>query len=205
MRSSEVPALLKEHGIRVFTTGDLATLAGMSPATASQALRRLAAAGAVGRARRALWVNRLAEGVHPYEVAVRLADPWPAYVSLYSVLADEGVIAEVPSAVYAVTPAVLGKYRYDSAFGRFRLHHIPERLLWGFRVRRTGWASYAVADPEKAFCDLAYLGLTLRSPLGLPRRRTRAWSLERGKVIACARRFSFPPLLSWVKKQSFSR
>jgi predicted transcriptional regulator of viral defense system len=204
MRSSGVSALLARHSMRVFTTGDFATLSGMAPSSASQAVRRLALAGMLGRAKRGLWVNRMAAGFHPYEVATRLADPWPAYVSLYSALSDEGIIAEVPGIVYAVTPAVLRRYRYESSFGRFHLHHLPPRLIWGYRVRHDGLASYAVADPEKAFCDLAYLGLTIRSPLGMPRRRAAHWPLKRGKVLECARRFGFPPLMAWAAKEPFS-
>jgi predicted transcriptional regulator of viral defense system len=202
MRAAGIPAMLNKHGVRVFTTGDFATLAGASPATASQILRRLAVSGVVGRIKRSLWANRMAEGLHPYEIAARLPSPWPAYVSLYSVLSDEGIIAEVPRAVYAVTPAI--PRRYATAFGDFHLHHLPERLIWGYGVRRTGSASYPAADPEKAFCDLAYLALTIRSPLGFPRRRGRAWSLERRRVLACATRFQYPALLAWVRKEPFA-
>ncbi len=202
MSSSRLASLLNRHGLRIFATTDMATLSGLSPATASQALRRMAATGLVDRLRHGVWVNRLAPGVNPFEAVPHLRPPWPAYVSLHSALSEYSVIEEVPQVVYAVTAGRPG--RIQTPIGSFHFHHLPTRLMWGYSMRRSGAAIYPIAEPEKAFLDLCYLALTLRSPLGFPRRRGHRWEMDGKKVMAMARRFAFPSLLAYVRRENFS-
>ena len=178
-------------------------LTGLSAGTASQLLIRLSRTGAVRRLKRGVWANTLFQDLNPYEAVPHLVAPWPAYVSLYSALSDYGVIEDVPQAVYAVTTAI--PRRYKTAQGDFHFHHLPERLMWGYSMRRAGSAFYPIAEPEKAFLDLCYLGLTIRSPLGLPRRREPRWNLDGAKVRAYASRFAYPPLKEYVIKEKFGK
>jgi hypothetical protein len=60
-----------------------------------------------------------------------------------------------------------------------------------------------MAEPEKAFLDLCYLALTIRSPLGFPRRRGRRWELDGAKVLQYAKRFAFPPLVDYIRRERF--
>ncbi len=193
--------LLSRHSLRIFTTSDLASLAGLSPSTASQYLIRLSRAQVVGRLKRGLWMNRLANGLNPYEAVPHLVSPWPAYVSLYSALSEHGVTEEVPHVTYAVTAAIPRKL--STPLGAVHYHHLPERLIWGFEMRRAGSALYPLAEPEKAFLDLCYLALSLRSPLGFPHRRGRRWNLDYGKAGKYAARFECPPLLEYLRKEKF--
>ena len=101
--------------------------------------------------------------------------------------------------VYAVTPA--NPRRYATPLGSIHFHRLPERLIWGCTIRRTGPASCPMADPEKSFLDLCYLTLALRSPLGFPHRRQRRWDLDFQKLKRYSVRFAHPPLLSYLRKE----
>lgn len=189
---------IQAHELRVFTTADVITLTGLAPAAATKALARLAAQELVTRIKKGVWVNKLAADLNPYEAVPQLRAPWPAYVSLHSALADYGVIEEIPHLVYAVSPAM--PRRYHTAIGDFSIHHLPRRLIWGYEVKRQGRASYPIAEPEKAFLDLVYLALIPRSPLGLPQKRERAWTLDARTLKRYAARFEFAPLTRWVER-----
>lgn len=191
--------LIQQHGLRVFTSADVITLAGLTPAAATKALTRLSRQDLVARIKKGVWVSRLPADVNPYEAVPYLRAPWPAYVSLYSALADYGVVEEIPHIVYAVSAALPKRYR--TAIGEFSIHHLPERLMWGYAIKRQGQAAYPVAEPEKAFLDLIYLALIPRSPLDLPHRRERKWDLDNEKLKRYAARFRFEPLTKWLRKE----
>lgn len=191
--------LLAKHELRVFTTADIITLTGLEPAATTKALTRLAGEDLVARIKKGVWVSRLSTDLNPYEAVPYLRAPWPAYVSLYSALADYGMVEEIPQVVYGVSAAPSKRYR--TCIGEFSIHHLPERLMWGYEIKRQGQASYPVAEPEKAFLDLIYLALIPRSPLELPHRRERRWDLDEGKLKRYAGRFKFKPLTNWLKKE----
>ncbi|MBI5883672.1 MAG: type IV toxin-antitoxin system AbiEi family antitoxin domain-containing protein [Elusimicrobia bacterium] len=189
--------LMQRHSLRVFTTADLITISGVAPAAATKALARLAAQDLVVRIKKGVWVSKLAADLNPYEAVPYLRAPWPAYVSLHSVLADRGVVEEIPQVVYGVSAAPPKRLR--TAIGEFHIHHLPARLIWGYEVKHQGRASYPAAEPEKAFLDLAYLALIPRCPLAFPAKRGKKWDLDIPKLQRYAKRFEFPPLDSWLK------
>lgn len=191
--------LMQRHGLRVFTSADIITLSGLAPAAATKALTRLAAQDLVGRIKKGVWVNKFSADPNSYEAVPYLRAPWPAYVSLYSALADYGVIEEIPHVVYAVSAALPKRYR--TSIGEFSIHHLPERLIWGYEVKRQGQASYPIAEPEKAFLDLVYLALIPRSSLELPHKRERRWDLDKKKLKRYGARFKFEPLTSWLQME----
>lgn len=199
--AAELLRIIRKHRLRFFTTADLVTLTGMHPSAATQALRRLAARDLTGRLKRGLWMNRLQEDLHPYEAVPHLTAPWPAYVSLYSALADYGLVEEIPQVTYAVSSNK--PRRYLTPMGSFHIHHLPERLIWGYEMRKTGRGSYPMAEPEKAFLDLVYLALIPRSGLRFPHKRQRRWNLDAAKLRRAAARFDFPPLVSHLKRLGF--
>lgn len=199
MTAGEIIRILRQHALRIFTTADFITLTGLSDVNATKTLVRLSGQDLVVRVKRGVWVNKLAPSLNPYEAVPYLRAPWPAYVSLHSALADYGVVEEIPHVVYAVT-ATLPK-TYSTPIGQFRFHHLPQRLVWGFEVRRTEAGSYPMAEREKAFLDLAYLALTPRSPLRLPHKRGRSWELDKVTLTVYARKFAYRPLTSWLRSQ----
>ena len=190
--------LMQKHSLRVFSTSDLVTISGLAPAAATQALRRLAAEDLVVRIKKGLWVSKLAADFNPYEALPGLRAPWPAYVSLYSVLADLGLVEDIPQVVYGVCAGPPKRLR--TPIGEFHVHHLPARLIWGYEFKHQGHAGYPVAEPEKAFLDLAYLALIPRCPLAFPVKRGKKWELDVPKLRQYAKRFEFPPLESWLKE-----
>jgi len=199
MTAAGMLRLIRDHGLRVFTTSDILTLTGMAPDAATHALQRLAAQDLLAKARKGVWVSRLSADINPYEAVAQLRAPWPAYVSLYSALSDQGVVAETPQVIYGVSSTITKQYR--TPIGEFHIHHLPEHLMWGYEARPSGSGSYPMAEPEKAFLDLAYLALTPRSPLEPPHKRGRNWDLDREKLRGYAARFGYQPLTAWLDAQ----
>lgn len=199
MTSAAILQLIRKHGLRVFTTADFLTLSGMAPDAATHALGRLAAQDLLARIKRGVWVSRAFADINPYEAVPYLRAPWPAYVSLHSALADYGVVEDIPHVIYGVSSAL--PKRYKTPIGEFRIHHLPQHLIWGYEARRSGGGICPMAEPEKAFLDLVYLALTPRSPLELPRKRGRRWNLDKGKLFRYARRFNYEPLDEWLKSE----
>lgn len=196
----ELLRLLQRHGLRLFTTADLVTLTAMTPSAATHALMRLAAQELTAKIRRGLWANRLREDIHPFELVPHLTAPWPAYVSLYSALAESGVLAELPQVIYAVSSGRPRRYR--TAYGAVHIHHLPERLIWGFEMKKVGGGNYPIAEPEKAFLDLMYLSAIPRSPIRVPHKRGKQWNLDTNKLKMYARRFDYPPLIESLRLQA---
>jgi len=196
-------AVIRDHRLRVFTTSDFLALTGMSRPAATHALRRMASRRLVLRITRGLWVNGMTEDISPYELVRPLVAPWPAYVSLYSALADCGVVQEIPQVVYAVTSSRARRYR--TPLGVFHFHHLPERLLWAYEMKQTRRAVYPIAEPEKAFLDLAYLTLAPRSRLKLPYRRGGRWNLNLERLRQYAARFDSPSLAAFLEKNTEHR
>ena len=194
--------MIRKHGLRVFTSSDFITLAGIKGANATATLRRLSSGDLVARIKKGVWVNRIIPDLNPYEAVPFLRAPWPAYVSLHSALADYGVVEEIPQVVYGVSSAVPKIYR--TPIGEFRIHHLPQRLIWGYDVRRTGAGGYPIAEREKAFLDLVYLALTPRSSIELPHKRGRKWELDRIRLGRYARRFQYKPLEKWLGKNGLT-
>jgi predicted transcriptional regulator of viral defense system len=198
MATSQLIRLLHSHRLRVFTTGDLVTLSGISAVAATHALRRLAKQELVTRIKRGLWVNGLAADVSPYEAVSPLAAPWPAYVSLHSTLADYGLVEEIPQVVYAISAGRARRYR--TAIGEFHFHHLPPDLIWGYEVRDQGKGRYLIAEPEKAFLDTIYLALVPRSLIQVPHKRSRRWRLDPAKLRRYAKRFGSTAMSNWLRE-----
>ena len=190
--------LIHKHDLRIFNTSDIITLGRMSSGGATQALSRLADKGILARLKRGLWANLLMKSIHPYEAVPFLAAPWPAYISLYSALADYGLIAEIPQIVYGVSPAPTATYK--TFMGSFRIHHLPAHLMWGYEMKKSGTGGYLMAEPEKAFLDLAYLALTPRSSLQLPYKSARRWRLNHPKLRMYTLRFGYKPLKEYIRR-----
>ncbi len=174
MNAAAVYAKLLSLRVPVLRTSEAAAALGLSPVAASQALRRLGAAGLVRSLRHGLtWVGPAA--IDPWLVLEYLSAPYPAYGSLYSALYLRGVLSQVPQVHFAVT---LGRtQRIRTPAGTYSLHQMAPELFGGFETLASG---AKLATVEKALFDLAYLAgtrsrLFARPPeLELPRRLDRA-------------------------------
>ena len=190
--------LIRTHQLRIFKTRDILTLTGMTAQATTHALDRLEIQSMLERIKRGVWVNQTAPDLNPFEAVPYLTSPWPSYVSLHSALADYGLIDEIPQVIYAVTSFLPKKY--STAIGDFHIHHLPEHLIWGYEFRKIGQGSYPVAEPEKAFLDLAYLALVPRSPIRMALTRDRKWELNPAKLRKYALRFKYLPLIRYLRR-----
>jgi predicted transcriptional regulator of viral defense system len=197
LAATTVLHLIKSQGLRFFRTSDILTLTRLNPSAASHALHRLADKNLLTQMKRGVWANRLADPLDPAEAVQHLTFPAPSSISLYTALSRQGVIDEVPRAIYAVTtgrPA-----RLHTPLGDFHIHHLPARLFWGIQQSHsTGGGTFPMAEKEKAFLDLAYLGLVPRSPLGVPYSRRKKWDLDLGKLRRYTSRFGYLPLNNFL-------
>lgn len=82
-----------------------------------------------------------------------ISAPYPAYVSLQSALFHHGMIEQIPSIIYAVTPARPRRLR--TPMGTISYHRMPPELFKGFEFLAGSDAKIAI--PEKALFDLVYL------------------------------------------------
>ena len=142
---------LQAFGLPVLRTADAAAHLAVGPANASQIMVRLARHGYVRCIKRGLWAMAGTElpAVVPY-----LTAPFPAYVSLQSALYHHGMISQIPDVLYCVSLARTRRYR--TPLGTVSVHHIPDRLFFGYEMNSNG--AFGMATPEKALVDFLYLG-----------------------------------------------
>lgn len=77
----------------------------------------------------------------------------PSYVSMQTSLRYYGLI---PEAVYSVQSMTTGVARdYENAIGTFNYIHVPARYYnIGVTMKESAGATFMIAAPEKALCDL---------------------------------------------------
>ena len=115
---------------------DVAALLQVSASNATTILRRLAAEGMITHLTRGRWmVNQKIDRLALPEL---ISAPYPAYISLQSALFHHGLIEQIPSILYAVTPGRPRRLRTPVVTISF--HRMPPGTLQGFRVARAGRA-----------------------------------------------------------------
>jgi predicted transcriptional regulator of viral defense system len=129
----------------------------VSPERIQQLLVRWVKAGRIIQLRRGVY--SLAEpyrkvNPHPFLMANRLKKA--SYISLQSALAHYGMI---PEYVPVVTSITTGRpENLQTALGGFIYRHIKKTIFKGFHEIEVAPSQFAfIANPEKAFLDLAYL------------------------------------------------
>jgi predicted transcriptional regulator of viral defense system len=135
----------------VLESRDVAALLQVSASNATTILRRLGAEGMIVHLSRGRWlvdkkIDRLA-------LPELISAPHPAYISLQSALFHHGLIEQIPSTLYAVTPARPRQFR--TPMGMISFHRMPPELFTGFELSSASDAK--IATPEKALFDLLYL------------------------------------------------
>lgn len=154
MRATVALGRLRSLRVPAVTTADAAVALGLTVTAASQALRRLAAAGLVTPVRKGLWALR--ESPDALTLADYVTMPHPSYVSLQSALYLHGMIDQIPAATYLVS---LGRSaRLRTKVGPYSVHQVAPALFGGAVLDpRTG---VRLATPEKALVDFLYLSTT---------------------------------------------
>jgi predicted transcriptional regulator of viral defense system len=130
---------------------DVAALLQVSASNATTILRRLAAKGMIVHLSRGRWLVN--QKIDRFALPELISAPYPAYVSLQSALFHHGMIEQIPSIIYAVTPARPRRLR--TPMGTISYHRMPPELFKGFEFLAGSDAKIAI--PEKALFDLVYL------------------------------------------------
>jgi predicted transcriptional regulator of viral defense system len=151
MNASEAYATLREVGVPVFETADVATILRVQTSAATMLLNRLAHTGLVSRLRKGQWLIGDAPP-NRYALAEHVTAPFPSYVSLQTALYLHGMIDQVPAVVYVVS--LSRTQRIPTSVAEYSVHHIAPELFDGFEVRADGTK---LATPEKAIFDVMYL------------------------------------------------
>ena len=151
MRLVDVHARLLRMDIPVFQTSDAAAYLGIGNAHASKLLSRLATSGHLARLGRGRWGFK--DRIDPFALPEYLTAPFPSYVSLQSALYHHGMIAQIPSVIYAVS--IARTKTFVTALGTVSVHHVYPLLFFGHRPAGKGTGK--IATPEKALIDFLYL------------------------------------------------
>jgi predicted transcriptional regulator of viral defense system len=170
MNQIEALRQLRTLGAPVVETRDIAALLRVPTTNATTMLRRFAEKGLITHLSRGRWLVN--ENINRMALPELISAPYPAYISLQSALFHHGLIEQIPSVIYAVTPA--RPRRVQTPVGTISFHRMPPELFEGFELSSASDAK--IATPEKALFDLIYLGpgrsrLFAKLPeLTLPRR-----------------------------------
>jgi predicted transcriptional regulator of viral defense system len=151
MNQLDVLQRLRVFATPVVETRDVAALLQASTSSATTILRRLAQKGMITHLSRGRWLVH--EKIDRLALPELVSAPYPAYVSLQSALFHHGLIEQIPSVIYAVTPARPRRLR--TPMGTISFHHMPPELFKGFELLPRSDAK--IATPEKALFDLFYL------------------------------------------------
>jgi predicted transcriptional regulator of viral defense system len=178
MKPAEAYAGLRRLDRPIFTTREAAALWRDEAASASRRLGTLAKAGLLLRIQRGLWA--LDPEIEPRSVGPYLTAPLPSYVSLFSALAEHGMIEQVPRQISLVSLA--RPRRIPTSLGVYVVHRLTPELFGGFDgTERDGY----LARAEKALFDLVYVRAAAGSrahlpelslPKGFDRRELSSWS-----------------------------
>jgi predicted transcriptional regulator of viral defense system len=151
MNQIEALQSIRALGVPVVETRDVAALLRVSISSATTMLRRLAQKGTIVHLSRGRWL--INERIDRFALPELLSAPYPAYVSLQSALFHHGLIEQIPSVIYAVTPA--RPRRAQTPIATVSFHRMPPELFSGFELFARSDAKVAI--PEKALFDLLYL------------------------------------------------
>jgi predicted transcriptional regulator of viral defense system len=142
---------LRELAAPVVETRDVAALLQVSTSSATTILRRLASKGMIAHISRGRWLVNLK--IDRLALPELISAPYPAYISLQSALFHHGMVEQIPSVIYAVTPA--RPRRIQTPLARISFHRMPPELFKGFEL--SSHSDAKIATPEKALFDLIYL------------------------------------------------
>jgi predicted transcriptional regulator of viral defense system len=150
MRSAEALGELLGSDRSVLSTREAAALWRTEEGTARRRLRSLSEAGLILALRPGLWA--LDRELDPFALAPYLTAPMPAYVSMFSALAEHGMIEQIPRQVSVVS--LDRARRIETAIATFEVHHLAPELFGGYVDWKGGGH---LASAEKALFDLTYI------------------------------------------------
>ncbi len=138
----------------MFTTREIALLAGGSLSAVSHSLKRMERQGIVRGVLRGLWCDPSDPRFSPFLLVPFLAGGHQAYVSFLSALNLHGMIEQIPHSVFCATTGHTQLKR--TPVGTFSFHRIHPNFFAGFDWYRGG-REFLIAAPDKALVDSLYL------------------------------------------------
>ncbi len=180
MNQIEALQRLRKVAAPVVESRDVAALLQVSTSNATTILRRLAGNSMIVHLSRGRWLVN--EKIDRLALPELISAPYPAYVSLQSALFQHGLIEQIPSVLYAVTPA--RPRRVHTPMGTISFHRMPPELFSGFELSARSDAK--VATPEKALFDLFYL------------------APGRSRVFSKQPELTIPPRFQWQRLKEYT-
>lgn len=181
---------LKEKGLVIFSPLDVKRIFGVSKVAATFLIHRYTKKG---------FIKRLKKGIYTlYDTSVPdiyLANKLyePSYVSLEFALSFHQVI---PETVYEITSVTTKPTRrFDALEKTFSYHRIKKEAFTGYVVHRERDISSLIAEPEKAFVDLAYLRLRRKKQM---LSRFNKVKINPAKALRYAKLFNNKKLISLI-------
>lgn len=143
---------IKEKRLLLFNNSDVCRVLGVSKIAAIFLLHRYTKKGLVSRLKRGIYVF---PDVLPPDLYIANKLYEPSYVSLEFALSYHRVI---PETVYEITSVTTKATRHFSVLGKtYSYRKLKRAAFTGYSVvQKQGRASFAIADPEKAFVDALY-------------------------------------------------
>jgi predicted transcriptional regulator of viral defense system len=129
------------------------------------------------------YLNRLAPAVTTRDVLNTLVPD--SYISLGTALAEWGLSTQNPLATTAVSLSHTKNIKTTSIEIRYRKIH--RDLFWGFTEKKARYATYKIAEPEKALLDWIYFHLKDGLPVEFD--EIQFDRLSRSKLVAYAKKF----------------
>ena len=145
---------IRAVGRPVFTTREIALLAGGSLSAVSHSLKRMERQEIVRGIARGLWCDPADPRFTPFLLVPFLAGGHRAYVSFLSALNLHGMIEQIPHSVFCATTGHTRLKR--TPVGTFSFHRIHPNFFAGFDWYRGG-REFLIATLEKALVDSLYL------------------------------------------------
>jgi predicted transcriptional regulator of viral defense system len=183
---------LKDKNILIFSRLDVSRTFGSNSAAASLLLHRYAKRGFITRIKRGLYAFAGESAVPTPYLANKLYEP--SYVSLEFALSYHRVIPETVYEITSVTPKTT--QRLHAINKVFSYRRIKKEAFTGYETMKQGAYSFFIADPEKAFVDLAYLKAIRRK--GVFDRFDKK-KINRTKALRYARLFENERLITFIK------
>lgn len=163
MRKVSIQQSIRKLNRAVFSTYELAQVAGKSLSVTTQSLKYLEREGVVLKIYRGIWVDRQNQKISPYAAVPFLLPRHRAYVSFISALHLHHIVEQIPQVVMLASTAHTKTIK--TKIGTFRVHQINSSFFKGFDwYKKTG--DFLIAEPEKALVDSLYLSAYKKRQFG---------------------------------------
>lgn len=193
MKLAYLEKILKDKGIKIFSTREVRLLLNISEKAAHQLLWRYKAKGYIVELKKGLYALKT-NFPTAYEIANRLYQP--SYISFDTALSYHDII---PETIYSVTSATTRITReFEVAGIAYDYHRIKKEAYTGYKPIRYHDSIILMAEPEKALTD--YLYFVALKKRGLHYERIDLKNIKRSKLIKYIKLFRQSRMLDLMEK-----